>query len=99
MWQWIKGICTAMGIVIACIGLIDLPDQLVKWHKLMLETGMSSERGRWALVIAGLVIALISSDFHRKLYHRIISGFRPKDVTLPPAPIPEISFLHDGIKI
>ena len=72
MWiRWIRVVFTVIGTIITGIGLIDLPDQLGKWHQLMIETGMNGEQGRWALVIAGLSIVFISSDLHRKLWARI----------------------------
>ena len=67
------------GWVCSLIGLIDLPDQLQRWGKLILsafgvavnwEIDLLGNTGRWVFTIIGALMVLYSYDVHKILYQK-----------------------------
>src|SRR4051794_29893438 len=73
-----------VGAFFLLLGIVDVPDQLAKWGKVFRL--LEGERGRWLIVLLGLVIVVIAAlPELRDLVVRLLAGAPPAPaVAVPP---------------
>ncbi len=71
-----------LGIIIAVIGLIDLPDQLQSWIKFFSslvgyavnwDAEILGNHGRWAFTISGIFLLFVSYEVPQKIFSKLFN--------------------------
>ena len=73
-----------LSVVLLCIGLIGLPDQLRCWLSLLVPIDWAGNAGRWVAVISGLIFVALLNRVPQRLMSFIESHFKWAGTTRKP---------------